>query len=533
MQAVTATIMRELDRRTIEFGTPGAELMERAGLGLAKHIEQFISDSRPARNRHILMIAGRGNNGGDVFAAAYHLHLRGMTPDVRLTTPAAEIKGDAKIHFDRMRSDGISALEFTSPDAWSNMRVSPPPMVIVDGILGTGITGAPREPAASAIEFINRCQHLCKIAAVDIPSGLNADDGSVAGSAVHADITITMGLPKTGLLVPAALDFVGNLTVVDIGIPAAFIPTPDGSPELIAPGDIAFLGRRRSRGAHKGGFGHLLIIAGARGYAGAAIMAAMAASRSGVGLITILAPRGIRAEISAAVPEVMTIAADENAAGSIAGLDSALQTDLQCHPNKFTTVLAGPGLTACADTCRTVESLLKIFSGPIVLDADALNVMAGRLAQMTAMRGSRTGNPEQQALLITPHPGEMARLMRITTDAVQNNRITIAGEAAAALQGVVVLKGAGTIVVAPGQAPRINLTGNPGMATGGSGDVLAGLLAGLVAQKAFLPCAAAQAAVYLHGRAGDMAAECITEPGLRAGDIIKFLPAAWRELVSR
>ncbi len=531
MQTVSSAVMRELDRRTIAAGVPGELLMERAGLGVADAADGFLF-SRPAQSSArpwILLIAGHGNNGGDVFAAARHLQARGRRVEVWLAAETGRINGDAKIHLERMRSCGVRLREMPQPPDWAqNIRAfDQPPAVIVDGLLGTGSSGAPRGVMAAAIEFINRHQDVCRILAVDVPSGLNADDGTVAGAAVRADLTVTMGLPKTGLLQPASLEYVGALRVADIGIPASLIPPPAAALELITPADLALLARRRPRGAHKGDYGHMLIIAGARGYAGAAILAARAALRSGVGLVSVLTPRGIRAEVAAAVPEAMVHGAPENLAGSIGALDDQWRRMLAGH--KFTALLAGPGLTPHPDTAQLVMDLTREFDGPLALDADALNVLAGRLPQVAE---DRIRQAADAPLVITPHPGEMARLLQTDTPAVQADRLNAARTAARQLGGVVVLKGAGTLVAAPDRPVHVNLTGNPGMAKGGSGDVLAGLMAGLLG-RGLAPFDAARAAVYLHGRAGDHAALERTEAGVTALDIIDCLPQAWAELSAR
>lgn len=533
MQTVSSAVMRELDRRTIAAGVPGELLMERAGLGMADAADGFLFP-RPAQSSAppwILLIAGHGNNGGDVFAAARHLQARGRRVEVWLAAEAGRINGDAKIHLERMRSCGVRLREMPQPPDWAqNIRAidQPPPAVIVDGLLGTGSSGAPRGVMAAAIEFINRHQDVCRILAVDVPSGLNADDGTAAGAAVRADLTVTMGLPKTGLLQPAALEYVGALRVADIGIPASLVPTPAAALELITPADLALFTRRRPRGAHKGDYGHLLIIAGARGYAGAAILAARAALRSGVGLVSVLTPRGIRAEVAAAVPEAMVHGAPENLAGSIGVLDDQWRRMLAGH--KFTALLAGPGLTPHPDTAQLVMDLTREFDGPLALDADALNVLAGRLPQVAEARIRQTA--AAAPLVITPHPGEMARLLQTSSAAVQADRFTAARTAARQLGGVVVLKGAGTLVAVPDRPVQVNLTGNPGMAKGGSGDVLAGLISGLLGWG-LAPFDAARAAVYLHGRAGDHAARRLTETAMAAGDMIDCLPQAWAELSAR
>ncbi|MFN2350641.1 MAG: NAD(P)H-hydrate epimerase [Kiritimatiellia bacterium] len=288
MLAITTGEMRELDRRTIdEDGIPGEILMERAGIGVARALDRIVATGLlpMARSRTaIWLVAGRGNNGGDAFVAARHLYGWGYQIRVLLAGGVEDLNGDALLHLRRMRDVGIVPQELPRPEDWHEFNPAkypelPRPAIIVDGLLGTGIQGAPRDTMAAAINFINNRRHTTRIVAIDVPSGLNADDGSAPGPAVQADITLTMACPKTGLLQGRAMDYVGNLEVLDIGIPAKFKPQRSSDLELITPADISFLAQRRSRTAHKGSFGHLVIIAGAAGFSGAAIMAAYACRR--------------------------------------------------------------------------------------------------------------------------------------------------------------------------------------------------------------------------------------------------------------
>jgi NAD(P)H-hydrate epimerase len=329
-----------------------------------------------------------------------------------------------------------------------------------------------------------------------------------------------MGLPKRGLAEPAALEYVGRLETLDIGFPPALTGKIKAEMELITASDLAPLFRRRARQAHKGSYGHLLIMGGAAGYSGAITLAALAAVRSGAGLVTAVVPERLAPLVAVNVPEAMVYGAPETGCGS---LDSACWTKWKKQLNGFSAVLAGPGMTRHAATARLVKLILRDSKIPAALDADALNVFAGRAALLAKRKCP---------LVITPHPGEMARLLGVNAARVQANRLEIVRKAALATQAAVVLKGAGTLVAARGETTQINLTGNPGMACGGMGDVLAGLLGGLLAPR-MKPFDAARAAVFLHGRAGDAAAAKTTERALIARDLIACLPRAFREIGGR
>lgn len=496
MKTVSAAEMRELDRRTIENGTPGEELMRRAGQAVAD-ISQDILASRGGHS--ILLIAGTGNNGGDIFAAATSLSETDLDIEVWICGSQNQIKGDAQLHLKKMVRTGIIPKEVRSAN---DLFPKAGPDLIVDGLLGTGSKGAPRGFMGSLIEWINTEAQHAFVIAVDIPSGIDADTGMAAGSAVKADLTVTIGLPKTGLIRPEALPYTGSVEVADIGIPQEFIDDTAGCEEaaLIDRSDI-FL-PRRERDSHKGTYGHVLLIGGSKGFTGAIAMAARAALRSGAGLVSVLTPEEVYPVVAqAAGPEVM-----------VHPLPRTALPDL----SRFSAVLAGPGLGRSDEIRKLADSLLETCEVPLVLDADALCVAPEKIA------GAKC------PVILTPHPGEFERLFgEPVTD-----RWAQAIEAALATGQTVILKGAGTIVAEPGHKLAVNLTGNPGMATGGSGDVLAGLLTGLLGQG-METFDAAMTAVYLHGIAGDIAAHDFTQSALIASDIIEALPDAFRFLQSR
>lgn len=529
MKIVSTNQMRELDRRAIEeFEISGETLMDRAGLGVANIVDGLF-DRCKTRDPSILLIAGRGNNGGDAFVAARYLNDYGCNVMVWLAGSAGEVAGDARTHMNRMRECRIPFEELPTKEDWDaaleqylKNRANRPDAVI-DGVLGTGIKGPARGPAAGAISYINVLAGDSMVVSIDAPSGLDSDTGRAEGDAVKADITVTMGLPKRGLIEPRAAEHVGRLDVVDIGIPSELIDGIESDIELITAFDLVALFPKRARASHKGDYGRLLILGGAAGYSGAIAMATMAAIRSGAGLVTAVVPRSIAPVVSAAAPEAMVHGADETDTGSLAA--NCWRKWLE-RTGEFSGMVIGPGMTRHKETSTLVSMVLKDCAAPVVADADALNVFDGRLDELRASRREGAG------LVITPHPGEMARLMGCSSADVQADRFAAARSAAERSGAVVVLKGAGTIVTQRGAPIHVNMTGNPGMARGGMGDVLAGLLGGLVAQG-LSPLDAARAAVFLHGLAGDEAARKATESAMTTRDVIDLLPIAFKSVAMR
>lgn len=523
MRLCTAAQMRELDRRTMEEGgVSGEELMDRAGRGVADVIA-YISDLAGFHHPSALLIAGRGNNGGDAFAAARYLKDMGIEVIVWIAGAESQIGGDALKHLHQLKAEGVSPEEYATREEWEDNAAYPIPVdFIVDGLLGTGSRGPARGPVAWAIQYINTAANDAFVVSIDIPSGLNADTGVAEGDCVCADVTATIGAPKTGLVEPAALEFVGGLEVLDIGLisdpPAPGAKAPER--ELIYSTELRKMLPRRARASHKGMYGHTLLLGGAVGYAGAIAMAARAAAHSGAGLCSALVPRSIYPIVAGASLTTMVYPGAETAEGSLAF--SAVES-WPLRGKEISAIVLGPGLTRHPDSRRIVEWALERSDAPIVLDADALNVLDGDLRRLAKSRS---------ALILTPHPGEMGRLLGRDAAEVQADRIGAARTCAERSGATVVLKGAGTIVTARQRPAFINMTGNPGMASGGSGDALAGLLGGLLSQG-LAPFDAARAGVFLHGRAGDMAAWRSSQSGLTAMDLIREIPFAFREMTLR
>jgi len=495
MKLVTTSQMRELDRRTIESGIPGEELMLTAGEGLADAI-RCLTSRHQLIDSPILFLAGPGNNGGDAFVAARILFEDELPVECWMVSPENKLKGDALTHFKRMKKSGVPVQFMEQPADWLHAsECGTDAEVIVDGLLGTGASGDPRGVVADAIRFVDEQADRALIVAIDVPSAM----------ALRADLTVTMGLPKWDCVAPENIDFVGNLEVVDIGIPAALIEALkcESEMELIHPSDLAPLFPRRARDAHKGSYGHVLCIGGSKGFSGAVTMAIRAALRSGAGLVSAFVPESIHTLVASAVPEAM--------------VHSTLPD------GKWSAVLAGPGMGRTATTREQVLHLLEQSTVPVILDADAITVLSDQFDAIAKAKGP---------VIVTPHPGEFAALFGLKVDEVQEDRIGMAGMAAARLNATVVLKGAGTIVVSPDQRTAINMTGNPGMASGGSGDVLSGIIAGLAGQG-LAPFDAACAAVWLHGQAGDLAAAEKSQSSLIASDLIEKLPEAFRSVSCR
>jgi hydroxyethylthiazole kinase-like uncharacterized protein yjeF len=510
MKIVTGKEMQTLDRRTItQAHVPSTVLMERAGEGIVRHLEEHCG---PARGKTITILCGKGNNGGDGLVVARLLHRRGAQIHVVLLTPVTDLGRDAATMYRRLvRVTGRTAIiRFQSADQVRHLLASSD--ILIDALLGTGLSSVVTGTYREAIELINSAGK--PVIAVDIPSGLHADTGAILGQAIRATLTITCGLPKLGLYVDAGIDQAGVIRVVDIGIPPTYVDAIE-SRTLLLTSDSAFQSLpERAPSAHKGIFGHAGIIAGSVGKTGAAALAARAALRIGTGLVTVATPSSVNDVLEAKLLEAMTMPLPETKARTLArsGLDRVVAF-IQAR----TAIAVGPGLSTHPETVELVQSLMKYLDRPSVLDADALNALAGRASLLTECK-----TPP----ILTPHPGEMARLeVDATTQSVNADRIGTARRFARERGVFVVLKGARTVIARPDGLVAICPTGNPGMATAGTGDVLTGMIVGLLAQR--VPAwEAACAATYFHGSAGDLASQHLGQPGMLAGDLIAQIPYA-------
>lgn len=514
MRVLTADQMREADRATIEdLGIPSLVLMENAGRQVVATIEASFPD---LPLRRVAVIAGRGNNGGDGFVIARTLVERVGDVPVFVIGPIAEVKGDARHNLEVLGRLGLSVVEIADEQDWelhsSDIFACD---LIVDAMFGTGL----REPLGGMYPTIvgDLGTSGIPVVSVDVPSGLSADTHLVKGDAVHASVTVALGAPKICHVLPPAQRMCGELVVADIGIPEGIIERVDGPyVEVITRGMMRGVLEPRDPEAHKGDFGRLLVVAGSMGKSGAAHLAAMAALRSGAGLVTIATPRSVQPIVAAMAPEYMTLGLPEDEHGQVteAALDQVLAASADV-------IALGPGLGTGDGVTAFVQGLLEQAGVPVVLDADALNAFAGEPARLQARDGLD--------VVITPHPGEMARLTGLTVEQVQADRLEVARMFAESHHLHVVLKGHRTLVASPEGSVAINLTGNPGMATGGTGDVLTGVIAGLFAQLLDAE-GACKLGVYLHGLAGDLAEADEGESALTASDLLYHLGDAVIEL---
>jgi ADP-dependent NAD(P)H-hydrate dehydratase / NAD(P)H-hydrate epimerase len=505
---LTAAQMRDADRRTMEsIGLPGAVLMENAGAAVAEAIRRRYPDARRP-----VVLCGRGNNGGDGFVVARHL--LSCQPLVVLAGERGAVAGDTRTHLEALERSGGTVVEAATADAVRALaaRLAGADLV-VDALLGTGLAHAPEGAIAAGIDAIRALAAAgIPVVAVDLPSGVPSDAGEVEWPAVEATVTVTFVAPKYGHVLPPACDHAGELVVADIGVPLSAIEGADAM-GLIEAADAAAAFPRRPRAAHKGTFGHVLVIGGVPGKTGATVLAARGAFAAGAGLVTIATTAATRALIVSAAPaEVMT--ADLGAAFDGEAAQRALSLAATC-----TAVVLGPGLgdPAARPFARAIAAHCAT---PMVIDAGAIAALA---------EAGAGGLPPGRPTILTPHPGEMAGLAGVSRDQVQARRTETAREAARATGAVVVLKGQRTIVAAPDGRTAVNPTGNPGMATAGTGDVLAGMAGALLA-RGLDAWTAAAASVYLHGAAGDEAADAMGETSLTAGDVIASVPAALRAL---
>ncbi|HXE76153.1 MAG TPA: NAD(P)H-hydrate dehydratase [Candidatus Xenobia bacterium] len=529
MKILTADEMRGVDRRTTEqAGVSYRQLMENAGRQVADFIieEVLMERSRGDRPVAISILCGKGNNGGDALVAARHLWERGFKPRVCLLAPAAELKGDARANYEAYLELGATVQELSDPAAWQRERNAVLDCdIVVDGLLGTGLTGAVQGHLAQVIADVNARRDY-RVVAVDIPSGLPSDSGAPLGDSIRADATVTFTAPKRGQIFPPSCTRVGRLAVAPIGTPEALLENdPNLWLNLIVARDFSRVAHARKPWAHKGDYGHVLLVAGSRGKSGAAALGGKAALRMGAGLATVATAASIQPVVASMVAEVMTEPLPETESSSIS--NRALDYGRFAKLLEGKSVLAmGPGLTTHPETAQFVRAVLEQFEIPLVLDADALNALVGQL-EVLRRRKSRL-------VVLTPHPGEMARLLGTTSDDVQRQRVEVAQKFARDFDVFVILKGHRTLLAAPDGQVWVNPTGNPGMATGGSGDVLTGLVAGALAQfPAAKPAEALGLAVFLHGLAGDAAAGALGEQAMIASDILEALPRAWLWLRDR
>jgi len=506
--------MQGVDKKAIEkLGIIGPILMENAGIQITNEIvEKFpqIQDER------VVIVAGKGNNGGDGFVVARHLFNRSCKSVVLLLASKKELKGDAELNAGIADKIGITIKEITSARHWgANKKILSRATVLVDALFGTGLSSPARGLYATVIQDINKSKSF-KVA-VDIPSGLSSDTFAIIGPCVKADLTVTLAAAKVAHVFPPAEDCVGELKIGDISVPPYLFEDEKFKLEMVEKDRIHPYFERRKKATHKGTYGHLLMLSGSMGKTGAAAMAGKAALKMGAGLVTAGVPKSCLPIVARSMMELMTEPLPETDKGTLSV--EALPEILRLLEEKDALML-GPGISTHEATKKLVLSLLPELRIPVVLDADALNILASKPYVLKSL---------SKPAVVTPHPGEFARLLKLSTKEVLDRRLELVPRFAKKFGIYVVLKGYRTLISTPAGKTFINPTGNPGMATAGSGDVLSGMIASMIIQEKNI-LDAILAAVYVHGLSGDIGAARLGEKPLTAGNMITYLPAAIKAL---
>lgn len=509
---VTPAEMQEIDRKTIhDRDVAGETLMDLAGRAVFETIFKRFPD---LSEKSIVVFCGKGNNGGDGLVLANYLVAAGAKPQVYLFCKEDELKHDLRVYFNKIVASGIQPT-FIGTDVL--LLPVQAPDITVDALLGTGSRSGLSDPYVKAVEALNEwVARGTYMVSVDIPSGLNGETGMAMEAAVLAHATVTMGLPKSGLVFGDGKQYTGELIVADVGFPEDLVN--QGDRWLIDEADIRLHLPRRRHNSHKYDFGKVLVIGGSKGMSGAALMTAKAAMRMGCGLLKAAVPKSIAHVIEQGLPEAMTIAVQETDSGSISPhcMDALIEW---C--DWADVVALGPGLSRNEETFPIVAELLKRVERRMVIDADALVVLEGDAALLRAYKSE---------IVLTPHAGELAYLTGAPKQKIKADPAGVLASFVRDIQKTVLLKGSPTRIASPNGHLHVVNKGNPGMATAGSGDVLTGIIAGLMAQG-LSSDAAAYCGVFLHGYAGDMAKDEMTEMGLIAGDLIDYLPRALRKIL--
>ncbi|WP_432665998.1 NAD(P)H-hydrate dehydratase [Wukongibacter baidiensis] len=513
MKVALSDEMKKIDKTAIEkYGIPGVVLMENAGRVVAEEIiNEFGIDSK------LTIVCGRGNNGGDGYVLARHLYDKGYDLKVFVLGEKSGIGGDALINYKIINNLGVNIEEIVNDEDLMKLKeniIDYP--IVVDSLFGTGLNNEVGGIPERVINIIN--EYGKHIIAVDIPSGIGGNDGKVYNVAIKANKTITFGLPKCGNLIYPGAEYNGELLIKDIGIPNEIIKNVELNHNLI---DLRLIKNNlpsRRKDTHKGSYGKANVIAGSTGMAGAAILTCKSALRTGLGLLRLYIGESLNYIVKAGIPEAITVPLQEMRKGVI-GIN---HIEKIIEDTKTANVLTiGPGCGSTAELSEIIKRILIDVDVPIVIDADGLNALSKNIEWLSEKKSK---------IIITPHLGEMERLTKIPIEEIKNNLIKVAKDFSQKWNVIVVLKGASTIVTSPDGKVFINVSGNPGMATAGSGDVLTGIITGLVAQG-LEPLKAAVTAVYLHGMTGDKVASEKGEYGLLAGDIVEELPYTIKNIV--
>ncbi len=524
MKILTAKQMGQVDRlSTDRHGIPSLLLMENAGRSVADELERSCRD---LRHKKTVIICGTGNNGGDGLVVARHLVSRSMRPEVWVAGDPARYQGDALANWRMLQNLDLTVHVLPDPRSRSTfLKRAPCPDIVVDALFGTGLSKPIGPEYRGIVSWINHVRPHAFVMAVDIPSGVFADSQFLSGVTVQADVTVTFTAPKEALVFFPAAERAGRVVVASIGSPASLLDDPEYRLDLIDREVVRRALPKRPRDSHKGTFGHVFVLAGSRDKSGAAIMTGLAALRSGAGLVTLMLPESLRKSVTGRVPELMTVWLPETREGT-AGLaakgrilDALAQAD---------SVVIGPGMSTNRSTQQLIREVVQGAPVPMIIDADGLNAFDAHIPSLHSEKG--------QPIAITPHPGEMGRLLGLKIADVQRRRLAVASDSAARLNVFSVLKGFQTLVATPSGRVLVNTTGNPGMATGGTGDILAGIMGRFLAGwhrhsrdgSADSLADYLAAAVYLHGMAGDLAAAEKGEESLIATDLIQYFPEAFK-----
>ena len=515
MKLCTTRQMRSIDRRAIEdYGLSGYELMERAGCRVAESAKKLLGG---VAGKAIAVACGKGNNGGDGFVAARYLHQWGASVTCHALAARTVLSGDAARHLERLEEAGLSP-DFR-PDGLLGLP-DRPPALIVDALLGTGLKGPPRDPYGAAIAEINLSPS--PVLSVDTPSGLAPGCGYPQSrprgewTCVRAGHTLAIGLMKVDLATYPGRSWCGSVEVADIGFPGKAVEAEGLYLSMPGRSEMAELVPAHRPGDHKGSRGRVAVVAGSAGMAGAATLASRAALRGGAGMVMLGSPAGLMVALTARHTEVMLRGLPETDEGS---LSLQAESDIEALLSWSDVLAIGPGLTRHEETTALVRRVVANSEGPVVIDADGLNAFAGHPDDLAG-----TG----AEIIVTPHVFELSRLTGMAAEDIEADRVAAARQAAGDLQATVVLKGAASLVASADGQVSVNPTGNPGMATAGSGDVLTGVIAALLGQG-LGAWDAARLGVYLHGLAGDLGADAVGPHSLVAGDLIDHLPGAFMD----
>ena len=510
MLIASGDAMRRIDKRSIsEFRIPGEQLMENAGKTVVDFLKKEFNN---LQGRSVCVLCGRGNNGGDGLVVARLLNKEKIKSKVYLFARKEEVEGDVKLNLLRCEKDKLSVVHMTlSKDLEAEKEKLKKHDIFIDALLGTGFKGAVSGFYQNLIQFINTLP--ATVVSVDLPSGLNSNTGQVLGACIKADYTVTFGLNKIGLCVNPGVAFAGTTIITDIGFPEKAVSAENLKTHLIEHADAVLMLPKRTCDSNKGSFGKVFIVGGSIGMTGAPCMSALSALRSGCGLAMVGIPESLSSIVESKMTEVITKALPES---STRTLGSNADSHILELTKDFAALALGPGMGREKETGAMLRRVLEEVQIPVILDADALNLVATspEMLKLTKV-----------PLILTPHPGEMSRLAGVTAEYVQSARLEIAQEFAKKYGVIVVLKGARTIVATPDSSVYVNPTGNCGMATAGTGDVLTGVIASFIAQG-LEPLQASLLSVYVHGLAGDLARDEKGEHGLIASDVIDKIPYA-------